>query len=376
VAFVARKMGKLKRRAKKFWRNVSQEAAYEYLVDGPKALPEIKQFHDDEESVLLDLLQQYVDKKENIAFIEIGCGPGRIVRRIASKIIEQPETWGCYIKYVVGVDFEVKMIERAIESLIKRERIIRDWVSLGTAHELARRTDRSPMSVKETFRERIVFLDADAELPFLRCRSIIPIVGVMFGTLGNIQRPNSVLKNISKLCGLNGKALVVVFNKENYPVGIERYEDLSKRDFEPLIGTIWNEDKGYFFSEKGGFYSRWYSADELADMLKKHFAKGFQVQKVGKNGFYAILSPRPRISRIMIRDAFQMKKEEPNIRLLCPECGTELRGGTLPLKDTSDLTCPRKHCTFHVRDIMGFMIPLLETENNCPNHKDAKEAKR
>jgi SAM-dependent methyltransferase len=367
---MSRKMRRSKRRAKEFWRGASQEARYEYLVDSPMASPEIRAFHDDEESVLLNLLQQYVDREQNVAFIEIGCGPGRIIRRIAGNIVKQPKTWGRYVRYVVGVDFEIRMIERSIESLIKKERIVRDWVSVGTAHELSQLTDQSPASVKTIFREQVAFVDADAELPFLRCKSITPIVGLMFGTLGNIQRTKSILRCVSKLCGSNGKALIVVFKKENHPVGLERYTSLANRDFEPLKKTEWKEEGGYFTSPKG-FYSRWFSADELRDLLKPYFARGFKVKELGRNGLYAILSPKSSISRITIRDAFYSRTEKPHLHLLCPVCGTELQGGVLPLQSSSDLLCPRKGCRFKVRNIMDFMVPILETENNCSNHKDA-----
>jgi SAM-dependent methyltransferase len=181
--------------------------------------------------------------KEKIAFVEIGCGPCRVIRRVARLVIERPKTWGSCVKYIVGVDFEVEMIERAIASLVLKERRIRDWTIYGTAHEISTATGNPLRKVREALRKRIVFLDADARLPFLRCEAITPIVAIMFGTLGNIPRMERALRTVSELCWPSGETLIVGFDRVHQDIGSERYKRLAERHFRPLQGTRWNEEE-------------------------------------------------------------------------------------------------------------------------------------
>jgi len=351
-----------RRRERAFWRGASQEDRYEYLVDSPYALDEIRQFHEREERVLIELLQYHVEQKKDIAFIEVGSGPGRIIRRIVQLILENPSTWGEHLKFIVGVDFEFEMIRRAIESLIQRERKIRNWTMRGTAHEVSEHIKTSVKEVKKNVWKRIFFIDANVEKPYLRTEGITPIIGIMFGTLGNIRRMDQVLSRVGDLCWPNGEALIVVFNREDYHTGVERYNQLARREFEPLRGTVWDDVKGEFTSPQG-FYSRWFFYDEFKELLQAYFQKDFETTPLGKSGFFSIVKPKPTPRRVLANVVRGKKNEHYFLQLRCPNCANRIEDGTLPLHKSSELECVgRQKHRFSVKEYMGFRIPLLEVE--------------
>ena len=360
---------------REFWRGATQQDRYEYLVDSPFAIPEIRIFHDDEERILLKLLRGYIDRKKDTVFIEIGCGPGRIVRRIARLVIENPQTWGQYLKYVVGIDFELGMIERAIESLTIKEKRIRDWTRRGTAHEIATVTGLVPRKVKEALRKRIFFIDADANLPFLQCESLVPVVGIMFGTLGNIPTMQRVLGRISELCQPSGKVLIVVFNRNNHQIGSDRYRTLAEGNFKPLHETSWNEEDGIFTSP-GGFYSRWFSESDFAKTLRRHFEKGFEIKQVGQNGFCAVVKPKRSLKKQIVDAVKVQSQRDSSLTLLCPRCGHPIEKGEFPLPNVTEISCKAQKHRFSVIKVMGFRVPLLETENSLTSRTNLRGSAR
>jgi len=358
-----RKWRKSRREQRQFWKNATEEARYEYLVDSVEALEEIVDFHNCEEKALLDLLQKHVERQEKVAFIEIGCGPGRVIRKILRRVLEDPDTWGKSIKYVVGVDFEIKMINRAIESLIKKERAIRKLVMRGTAYEVAETMNTPVREVKKSLREKVFFIDADARFPFLRCESIVPVVAMMFGTLGNIPETNSILQRVTEICWPKGEALLVVFDRKNCAMGKERYSKLAQLDFSPLNGTEWKEEEGVgFFKSPSGFYSRWFYETELRSLLQRHFEKGFEITSVSKTGLSAVVRPKLMIRRKIVSylASRQTPDKVPYLRLTCPVDGHDLEKGGLPLKQDSSIKCSESKHFYNIHDIMGFRVPLLE----------------
>jgi ubiquinone/menaquinone biosynthesis C-methylase UbiE len=345
---------------KRFWKGATQEDAYEYLVDGPSAMHEIRHFHESEEAVLMNLLQKHISKKEKIAFIEIGCGPGRVIRKVVTHAFENPETWGACVRRVIGVDFELTMIKKAISSLILKERTIRDWHPEGTASYLSNTLNEPVKSVKEELREKTVFINADAEFPFLRVSGVTPIVALMFGTLGNIHNFDSALANVAELCKPHGKALVVVFDKERIDLGQKRYDTLAKNIFPPLCETEWIK-KDNAFESQGGFYSRWFSEDEFKELLSKHFKEGFEICKISKTGLASIVKPKNHFS---LKNIIKRNGSEGEcFRLLNPTNGKELNNETLPLKQKEKLKNSDGN-KFHVQDIMGFRVPIMVGASN------------
>ena len=368
---MGRKMRSRRQRQREFWKGATQQDRYEYLVDSPFAIPEIRIFHEDEERILLKLLRGYVDRKQDTVFVEIGCGPGRIVRRIAHLIIENPATWGRYLKYVVGVDFETGMIKRAIESLTRKEKIIRDWTRRGTAHEIATLTGLTPRKVKEDLRRRIFFVDADANLPFLQCKSLVPVVGIMFGTLGNIPTMQRVLERVSRLCQPNGRALIVAFNRDNHQVGSDRYRILAEGNFRPLYETSWSEEEGAFTSP-GGFYSRWFSEFDFRKTLQRYFENEFSVKQVGHNGLCAIVKPKRSLRKQIVSAVKSQKEWNSSLTLLCPRCGHPIEKGDLPLPSVSQISCIQQKHRYSVVKMMGYNVPLLEIENSSSSGANAR----
>lgn len=353
---------KKKWKRKEFWRGATQEDRYEYLVDGPSALDEIKKFHESEEAVLIRLLQSYVDRKENIAFIEIGCGPGRVIRKVSRLAIENPTTWGNYIKHIIGVDFEMGMIERAIRNLMSKERKIRDWIMRGTAYDIALRMNSRLKKVREGLRKKVIFINADARLPFLKCEPVTPVVAIMFGTVGNIPGIDDVLKRISELCWPHGKALIVGFNREHYTVGIERYNKLAQAHFGPLQETEWIRDPGVFKSSPGGFYSRWFFPSQFKEILQRHFENGKKIEVIPLDetaGFYAVVKPKATLARRVTATLTFRNRRSSSLHLLCPRCGESFESGALPLPEMSRITCATDH-RFTVEEMMGLRVPVLE----------------
>jgi len=355
-------MKKQKRwREREFWRGASQEDRYEYLVDGPAASDEIRSFHEAEEKILIDLLQNHVERKEKIALIEIGCGPGRVIRRVARLITERPTTWGDCIEYIVGVDFEIEMIERAIANLILKERKIRDWTIYGAAYEISTATGVPLKEVRETLRKRVAFIDADARLPFLQCESITPVVAIMFGTLGNIPKMERVLKTVSEMCWPKGETLIVGFDRAHHEIGSERYRKLAERQFKPLHETKW-DDKSGVFESPGGFYSQWFSLPDIKKILHRYFGKECAPEPISRSGFYVVAKPKSTIPRIWRRVLVPKSQKIAALQLLCPHCGSAIHGGSLPLPKVAKLTCTEQSHYFKVVDIMGFQVPRLEVE--------------
>jgi SAM-dependent methyltransferase len=345
---------------RRFWKGATQQDAYEYLVDGPSAPREIRHFHESEEAVLMNLLQKYVSKKEKIAFIEIGCGPGRVVRKVVTRVFENPETWGVCVKCIIGVDFELTMIQKAISSLILKEREIREWHPEGTVSYLSSALNEPIKSIKEKLRNKIVFINADAEFPFLRVSGVTPIVALMFGTLGNVHNFNSALATVAELCKPRGKALVVVFDKEKTDSGQKRYDVLAKNIFPPLCGTKW-VGKDNAFESPDGFYSRWFSEDEFKELLSRHFQKGFGISKISQTGLGSIIKPKNHFS---LKNIIKRNGSEGQcFRLLNPANGKELNNETLPLKQRERLKNSNGN-KFQVQDIMGFRVPIMVGTSN------------
>jgi SAM-dependent methyltransferase len=354
---------RFKRRQKAFWRGATQQDRYEYLVDGPSALDEIKDFHDLEERVLVELLKKYVERKEKVVFIEIGCGPGRVVRKISRLILENPTTWGQCIEYVVGVDFEIRMIQRAIGNLVSGEpRIRTDWAKDSLAVEFAKSKKENLKKIRDALRNRVLFINTDARQPFLRCESITPIVALMFGTLGNIPQTDLVLRRVSDLCWPKGEAMIVAFNRENNAVGMERYMRLAQQGFEPLENTEWKEENGMgvFRSSPGGFYSRWFSRVEFRQALQRRFEREFEVMSLDTIGLCSVVKPKTTLKRFVHLLPTRNGKH-PSLHLLCPKCGEFLQD--LPLTKEAMITCKRNGDQFDVRQELGFSVPVLEANN-------------
>lgn len=331
------------------------------MVDGPSAIPEIKDFQEHEESALIQVLKDHVNQRERIAFIEIGCGPGRVLRRISRLVLEQPTTWGRYVKYIVGIDFEIKMIERAIRNFVKKRIKIRDWVFSGLSHQVANDLNVRPKKISEKIRKRVFLVNADASQPFLHCESIVPVVAVMFGTLGNIYGLDKVLGRISELCWPNGEAFIVGFNRENSSIGQDRYDRLAKRHFSPLYGTYWKDDPGVFHSPNG-FYSRWFFESQFEEILGRYFKIEKRTTPLGPSGFYSVVKPKGSISKKLTEALRSRKSKLSAVKLRCPECGNSIESGIMPLQKAAQITCENARHSFEVIDHMGFHVPILEVE--------------
>lgn len=212
------------------------------------------------------LLRAQVDKaiaeKGDIAIIEIGSGVGRLLhqygtcmtrnlspngaryRRFANLFYDYVEKYDKHIKLLIGLDFERRMINKALV-----------WL---------RRSGLTPL-IEEY---RIVQLRALAtKLNIETDPKITKIVTILFQTLGNQlgeEQKISLLKKAKEFASPNGIVFVSVFNKQSFSQQAYRYYDSIRES----VGRIAYCQDGVFLSDKGVF-SVWFEIEELRDLFRK-----------------------------------------------------------------------------------------------------------
>ena len=352
------------KRPKDFWRGASDEEKYDYLVNSPFAPNEIKRFHKAEDVLLKDLIKGLSTEshQSDFAVVEEGCGPGRVIERIA---------YWCEIeglpkppKFIIGVDFEEKMLQNCISHLIGNGGKIRDWEFKSLAQKIAENKKISKKKANDIVRKRVILIEADATKPHLYFSSLIPIVIVAFGTFGNIEYREDFLSSMSEiLSGNNGILFLSVFNRKKWEVGEKRYRELAERHFRQLRDTTYNPDRGEFTS-LSGFLSRWFYAEEFKDILKPYFTLQTIKHIAEEVGIAATLRSRrssPQLRKLLATFIKGKLTEKPGIYLRCPECGAILKNGILPLNNKTTLVCSRNpEHEYEVREDRGFLIPVLE----------------
>jgi len=321
-----------------FWKKVA-ERDYDLFVLGDKAPREIELFLEEEDKKLEAFVSKYV-KRSHTVFVEIGSGTGRYLKFFGKKIITD-KLHANNLRYIVGIDFCGTMIRKSIKNLN------------AMVGELAAGTERSVESIKREFISRIVLIQANAARPILRVRSAKIIVGLMFGTLGNIKDRESVLRNLSKIFENGGGIIMTVFNRDFMDIGFEVYRSLSHLGFKGIKRlTFENSD----FSSPSGFYSHWFTYDELAELLKRHFGREPTIVPFRKRGLLA--STRPRVRRYRGTSSKSRKEGEGDIVLICPNCERELHAFRPPLR-AKELLCSSCKSQYKVEDFGGFSFPIL-----------------
>lgn len=320
-----------------FWKAVA-ERDYDLYVLGEKKPDEIRQFLKEEDESLETLLYNYVGNKLDTVFVEIGSGTGRYFQYFGKKIITD-KLYREHLKFIVGIDFCKNMIRKSIENLSQ------------LANELAQETNRSIESIKEELSQRIIPIQGDATRPFLRVSGGKVVVGIMFGTLGNIREREKVLKSAARILGNDGKIIISVFNNEFMDIGFNVYRSLAQEGFVSLSNL--NSKNSDFTAPTTGFYSHWFSHKEFKELLERHFRKKPDIIPFRKRGLLAVA--QPRISR--------RGKKLPkgiSLRILCPNCNNNM-GILLPLK-VPEIYCHQCKRKYVVEKLNGFYFPVIGGE--------------
>ncbi|MCA1818807.1 MAG: hypothetical protein LC620_01925, partial [Halobacteriales archaeon] len=327
---------------KDFWRGASELERYDYFVNSQKALPEIRRFHDSEDSLIEQGIQEASNSAYPFAVVEEGCGPGRVLGWLANRAVSNH--YRSPPKYVIGVDFELNMVLGAADHLVGKGRSLRGLKYESVAEKLAEGSREHIDRWQSSIRKKVILIRADMTRPHLRFRSIKPLALLPFGTLGNIQERKLALQSISRMCGHMGQAFFTVFRKEMKDIGKKRYDDLAEAGFLPLVNTKFDADEGAFANRRSGFYSKWYSDADFKSFLQQYFSSDFEVQHVADGvGMSAWVRGRNTDKKSMPPQSY------PIVELLCPQCGNLLENSELPLEDDSLLVCSKS--SFHRYDV-------------------------
>lgn len=296
-----------------------------------------------EDAYLYLALKDVLLAQKSTVLVEAGCGTGRFLLRSLEKTL-MDELYVSHLHHIVGVDFSMKMIERSIDNIAKY------IPHLVTASRIDEAT------AQRTARDRILFINADFTKPFLRVEGdALTVVGMMFGTLGNIppQHRQLALHVISGLIERGGEAILTVFDAEFNEVGLESY-----REIKNLVGERlkWEEPTKTFVTLDKGFYSHWFQENEFLDLLQKSkFTEILEETRFGKRGIAVRATTRGGKQGILgIKQRGRAK-----LWLQCPNGCPEALSLLYPSPRERSLSCKRCSSRFEIIDVNGFRIPVL-----------------
>lgn len=336
-------------RSMDFW-NQAANGFYDQLVLGNDAPYDIKRLLAEEDKILINAVDSYVENGRDLVFVELGSGTGRYLKLLGKKVILD-RLYGKHLKYIIGVDFSEPMITTSINNLVrsgrtqgKREPSLAEGVSLEARLSI--------QEVETRLRERILFIRADGTKPFLKSHGINIVIGIMFGTFGNIPQQEELLQNIADSFEDSGKLIITVFNREFKGVGFKGYSQLAAKGFRSLSPLVWDEEASVFTSG-AGFYSRWFSHEEFKGLLNKHFSGNLQIVSVAIQGLLATvnLEGGKESGRHLTSG-----KLEPAINLLCPICGQVT--ASLP-SEVRNIACSSCGAHYNTEVVRGFRVTNL-----------------
>lgn len=332
-----------------FWDNAA-DGAYDEFVLGTDAPYEIKRLLVQEDRKLRDVIEGYFADGHDVVFVEIGSGTGRYLH-LFGKLIFLHEPYKKHLRHIVGLDFSKRMVEASIYSLIRSRGLGKEAESPLIA-EVKTKTGMSSEDILDTLSKRVQLLHADATKPFLETSNAKIVVGIMFGTLGNIPDAASALSNIRSLVTNTGTVVVTVFNSEATDVGFRAYLELTRRGFSSLAPLRWDPVDSVFTSD-AGFYSHWFSFQEFETLIEKHLQVKAEIAPLGSQGMIA-KATFPSTPQGSQSPAIQ--HQSPSLRVLCPTCRNAV--GTIPIS-ARNLRCDACGHDYAVTTIDHFRFPSL-----------------
>jgi len=349
----------------KFWDAAASET-YDVYVLGKRAPEEIKLFLAEEDEKLDEVIDNYINKKKNTVFVEIGSGTGRYMMRYGARVILN-ENYRKYLKYIIGIDFSKQMIETCIRNL-SLTRVVRGERLSSIVEKLSIKTGIPLKDIREQLLRRVYLINADANKACLKISGEFNVViGIMFGTLGNIADVRKTLANVSEMMKDDGSLVVTVFNERFADIGFNLYDELANRGFQELRGITWTrKNHGGSFTTETGFLSHWFTEEEFRELVKKHFSIK-NIHLVSKRGLMAIAKSKRR--KRLLRMPTRIKErgiDSSSVNLLCPNCGEVL--GMIQL-ESNELHCAVCNKNYVVENHHGFRVPILVEPQNPLQHE-------
>jgi uncharacterized protein YbaR (Trm112 family) len=322
-----------------FWDNVA--GIYDSFVLSNVSPSNIKDLELIEDDFFVHVLNEHVSCDKKTVFIEIGSGTGRYLLKSLEKIFVNQQ-YDQFLSKIVGIDFSLNMIEKSIDKIV------------NLIPKIAEKLEIDVATVEKWIRAKVMLINADVAWPYLSVEGdALPLVGIMFGTLGNIPQSDheAVLFHVKNLIDQEGVGIITVFNAEQQQIGKEVYKQL-----ENIVGAnlTWNESTKTFSTSDCGFYSHWFEPTQFIELLTKWFNIQ-EMNKIAKQGIVTKINTPPIKNKTLpVRSGHPVE-----IFLLCPICSNKLT--MLPAKKRL-ITC--QHCSskFPIKNIQGFKVPILLKE--------------
>jgi len=236
-----------------------------HVADPAVASLEAVNYEKYEDILLRNVMTGCLATSTEVALIELGSGPGRLLHQYGSAISQRRDACEVYrrlgpqlyqptslpdgdrLQLVLGVDFASDMLQSAARWL-KHDRLD-DLVNKGTIAQL-----------RATVRDLPVRFESDewSETTRIAC--------ILFQTLGNQigrEAQLEMLKVARDLVGSRGVVFVSVFNASAFSEEGRSYYDSIRGS----VGAPWFWGDRAFLSKRG-VYSKWFFPDELRSLFR------------------------------------------------------------------------------------------------------------
>lgn len=226
------------------------------LFSGKNNLLDI--YEEGEEKLIFNLINKILETG-SVSIIEVGCGTGRGLIKIAKKY-SHPSVAGFFeISNLVGVDSSRVMSQKSKDKfadLISNSEIDSRWekninIIIGDALKLKFLLTRKRIKITNT----------------------VPIVICLLNTMGIIHTQEERIKLINEMArvaGSNGKLFISVFNAEKFESNAyDVYSSLEKvvgvlSDTGPIDSKLHD-----FYNKSSGYYAHWFLDKEIEDIVLK-----------------------------------------------------------------------------------------------------------
>lgn len=252
--------------AKQYFKNV---------VHPTKAVWSARSYERYEDILITNYLDNLLSEKE-VTFVDAGSGPGRYLILLGSKISpgsckelkRHSETEKLYrynklydknLRYIVGIDYSEEMVSHSAR-LLRRYglgKFLNERIFPVTG--VAQNFHFNDKLLKDTHR----------------------VIVCTFQTLGNQENLNlqvNMLQSMKKLASPHGTIIISVFNKKLFKdFGLKKFYGREvRRTVGEIINSKEDEDNAILRTSKG-VYSKWFSKDDLEDLLHKAKISKFEI---------------------------------------------------------------------------------------------------